>query len=422
MKGKEPRVVIVGGGFGGLSAARALAKAPVQVTLIDRSNHHLFQPLLYQVASAVLAPGDIAEPIRAILAKQRNVEVLLAEVQCIDTDSREVITDQMTVAYDHLVVAAGARTDYFGQAGWEERAPGLKTLDDALRIRQRVLLAFEKAEWCEQPEERASLLTFVVIGGGPTGVEMAGALCEIARHTLCTDFRHIEAASARVVLVEGGEEVLGSFDGRLPQRARQHLEDVGVELRLAQRVQAIDERGVSLSSGERIDASTVVWAAGVRGVSLGEQVGGEVDRRGRVMVAPDLTVPGDPSVSVIGDLAHFHHDLAQPLPGVAQVAIQMGACAAKNILRRISGQQPKPFKYWDLGGMATVGRKLAVAEIGGLRLSGLLAWLVWLVVHLMALVGFRNRLVVLTQWAWMYMTYQRNSRLIRADVPATLDT
>jgi NADH dehydrogenase len=407
------RVIIVGGGFGGLAVAKALRRQPARILLVDRRNHHVFQPLLYQVAGAALAPGDIAEPIRAILGRQDNVEVLLGEVTGVDLAARTITVDGATTrAYDTLVLAAGMVNHWYGNEGWDVHAPGLKTLDDALEIRRRILLSYERAEWCEDEAERRALLTFVVVGGGPTGVELAGALKEIGAQTMRRDFRHIHPEQARVILVEGTSAVLQAFGGHLPAEARAQLEHLGVEVRTDTRVSAIDARGVTLGD-DRIDAATVLWAAGVRAAAVGAQLGVPLDRSGRVVVEPDLSVPGHPEVMVIGDLAHFSHQTETGLPGVAQVALQMGKHVARNLAADAKGRPRKPFRYRDLGSMATVGRKLAVAEIGGLRFAGFIAWLIWLFVHLIALVGFRNRFVVLTQWSWNYFTNERNSRLIR---------
>jgi NADH:ubiquinone reductase (H+-translocating) len=413
---KVPHVVIVGGGFGGLAAAKALRKAPVRVTLVDRRNHHLFQPLLYQVASAVLSPSDIAEPIRAVLRNQANASVLLADVTDVDVDGRRLKCGERWLEYDALIVAAGMQNHWFGHDDWAVHAPGLKSLDDALEIRRRVLLAFERAEWCANPEERARLLTFVVVGAGPTGVELAGALSEISRQTLLDDFRNIDSSEARVVLIEGGDRVLPGLADPLPAKALRHLGRVGVDVRLNTRVTTVDERGVRLG-GERIEAATVLWAAGVKAAPLGARLGAELDRQGRVHIQADLSLPDHPEVMVIGDMAHYAHGFDAPLPGVAQVALQMGKHCARNLTADRRGQPRKPFRYLDLGSMATIGRRLAVVDLKGLRFSGLIAWIAWLFVHLMALVGFRNRLVVLTQWAWSYFTFERNARLIRSDKP-----
>jgi NADH dehydrogenase len=404
-------VVIIGGGFGGLYAARALRGEPVRVTLIDRRNHHLFQPLLYQVAMAALSPGDIASPIRWILRKQRNVEVLLAEATAIDTASRRVILTDGEVAYDYLIVATGATHAYFGHDEWRETAPGLKTLEDALDIRRRVLLAFERAEREPDPERRKKLLTFVVIGGGPTGVEMAGALAEISRQSLARDFRHIDPGSARILLLEGGPSVLATFPEPLRESARQSLDRLGVEVRTGTIVTAVTD-GMVQAGAELFEAATVIWAAGVAASSLGASLNVPRDRAGRVLINEDLTIPGHKSVFVIGDLASLKGEDGRPLPGVAQVAIQMGKHAAANIRRAIQNQPYRPFKYKDLGNMATIGRAAAVADFGWFTLRGYLGWLAWVFVHILNLIGFRNRLVVMVQWIWAYFSYQRAIRLI----------
>lgn len=412
-----PRVVIIGGGFGGLSAARALRRAPVDVTILDRRNHHLFQPLLYQVAMAVLSPGDIASPIRWILRNQRNVEVLLGEVSRVDTAARRVqLADGAEVGYDYLVVAAGATHAYFGHDDWRPHAPGLKTLEDALEMRRRVLLAFERAEREPDAVRRTALLTFVIVGGGPTGVELAGALAEITRQSLAKDFRHFDPSSSRIILIEAGAVVLPPFPEPLRAAARHDLERLGVEVRTGTLVTGIGEGFVD--AGEtRIDAATVLWAAGVAAAPIGATLGVPVDRVGRVLVEPDLTIPGHPDVFVIGDLASLAGADGRPHPGVAQVAMQMGSHAARNILRATEGQPLRPFHYRDLGDMATIGRASAVADFGWLQLKGWIGWLAWLFVHLMNLVGFRNRLVVMLQWAWAYFSYQRAIRLITGAAP-----
>lgn len=412
MQRDRDRVVIVGGGFGGLATAKALRHAPVDITLVDRRNHHLFQPLLYQVAGAALAPGDIAAPIRGVLAGQRNVKVLLGEATGVDLDGRVLHTDRFDLPYDTLVVAAGMRNHWFGHADWAAHAPGLKTLDDALDLRRRILGAYERAEWATDPAERRRHLTFVVVGAGPTGVEMAGALVEIARQTLRRDFRSIKPGEARVVLVEGSDAVLRAMGPKLSADAYEGLRRLGVEVLLERRITAVDANGVEMGA-ERIEASTVVWAAGVKAAAIGETLDAELDRAGRVPIQPDLSLAGHPEVFVIGDMARLDDAEGQPLPGVAQVAIQMGGHIGR-VLAADRGQGDRPaFRYKDLGSMATVGRRMAVARLGRLQFSGFIAWLVWLFVHLMALVGFRNRFVVLTQWAWNYLTFERNSRLIR---------
>lgn len=406
------RVVIVGGGFGGLAAAKALRKAPVDITLVDRRNHHLFQPLLYQVAGAALAPGDIAAPIRGVLAGQDNVKVLLGEATGVDLDRRLLHTDRLDLPYDSLVLAAGMRNHWFGNEDWAQHAPGLKTLDDALDLRRRILGAYERAEWATDPVERRRHLTFVVVGAGPTGVEMAGALAEIARQTLRRDFRSIRPGEARIVLVEGSDAVLRAMGPTLSSDAYDGLRKLGIEVLLERRITAVDGNGVEMGA-ERIEASTVVWAAGVKAAAIGEALDADLDRAGRVPIQPDLSLPGRPNVFVIGDMARLDGADGQPLPGVAQVAIQMGEHVGK-VLAADRKQQARPaFAYKDLGSMATVGRRMAVARLGRFEFAGFFAWLVWLFVHLMALVGFRNRFVVLTQWAWNYLTFERNSRLIR---------
>ena len=407
-------VVIVGGGFGGLYAARALKREPVKVTVLDRRNHHLFQPLLYQVAMAALSPGDIASPIRWILRRQRNVDVLLAEASAIDAKGKRVLLTDGEIAYDYLIVATGATHAYFGHDEWRPLAPGLKTLEDALEIRRRMLLAFERAEREVDGERRRAQLTFVIVGAGPTGVELAGALAEISRKSLARDFRHFDPGSARIVLVEAGPTVLGAFPERLRNAARRDLERLGVEVRTGSPVTAVSPGRVSIG-GEVVRAETVLWAAGVAASPLGASLGVAVDRNGRVIVEPDLTVPGHADVFVIGDLAAMKDAAGRQLPGVAQVAIQMGRHAARNIIRAIENQPYRPFVYRDLGNMATIGRASAVADFGRFQLDGWFAWLAWLFVHLMKLIGFRNRVVVFIQWAWAYFSYQRAIRLITGE-------
>jgi NADH dehydrogenase len=411
-----PRVVVVGAGFAGLFAARALRDAAAEVIVVDRSNHHLFQPLLYQVASAALNPSDIATPIRRILRKQRNATVLLGEVRGVDTVRRQVITAEGEIAYDYLILACGATHSYFGNDRWAQHAPGLKSLDDATSIRSRILFAFEAAEREADPAARAAWLTFVVIGAGPTGVELAGALAEIAFRALVPDFRRIDSREARVLLLEGGERVLPPYSPESSASAQRQLERLGVEVRTRTMVTEIDETGVRAGE-EHIAARTVLWAAGVQASPLGAALGVETDRIGRVVVGPDLSVPGSPEVFVVGDLCHFDQDGA-PIPGVAPAAMQAGRHAAENVLRRIAGAPTHPFRYVDKGSLATIGRAAAVAELAGLRLSGLVAWLAWLVIHVFFLIGFRNRILVLFEWAWAYVTHQRNARLITGDVAA----
>jgi NADH dehydrogenase len=412
-------VVVVGGGFAGLSAARALKGAPVRVTLLDRHNHHTFQPLLYQVATAGLASTGIAAPLRTILRRQPNVTVLLAEVVGVDAKGSRVMLADGALPYDFLVLAAGATHSYFGHDEWAPHAPGLKTLEDAIDIRRRVLLAFEAAERDEVPERRKEWLTFVVIGAGPTGVEMAGTLAEIARHTLRKEFRRIDPANARILLVEGTDRVLPPYPADLSEKARLQLENLGVEVRTKSLVTGIDATGVQLGA-ERIAARTVVWAAGVAASPLGRGLGAPLDRAGRVQVQPDLTVPGHPEIFVVGDLVSLVQD-GRPVPGVAPAANQMGAHAARNIQRALDGQPLRPFRYRDKGSLATIGRNRAVAVFGErLKLSGWPAWMAWLFIHILFLIGFRNRLVVLVDWAFSYLTYQRHARLLLGAPPPSL--
>jgi NADH dehydrogenase len=435
------RVVIVGGGFGGLHAARALADAPARVTLIDRHNYHLFQPLLYQVATASLSPGDVASPIRWILRGQKNVEVLLADAREIDPAGRRVLVGPSpaepdgyqgaAIPYDYLVLATGAAHAYFGHPEWAARAPGLKTLDDALEMRRRVLLAFESAERETDPERQRRLLTFVIVGGGPTGVELAGALAEIARQSLRHDFRRIHPESARIVLVEGSPYVLAPFADPLREAARKALVHLGVEVRTDAVVVGIDTDGVTcrvraavpdgtsagappVETTERIEAATVLWAAGVAASPLAKSLGVPLDRVGRVTPEPTLALAAHPAVFVVGDLCAFTQD-GKLLPGVAQVAMQQGARAGSNIKRAIQGRPLEPFRYKDYGIMATIGRGSAVGEIFGLKISGFFAWLFWIFLHIFWLIGFRNRFVVMTEWAWAYFSLQRRVRLITGD-------
>ncbi len=418
---KRPRVVVLGGGFGGLSAARGLADADVDVTLIDRMNHHLFQPLLYQVAMAGLSPADIAVPIRRVLSKQDNARVLLAEVTAIHLDDRRLeLEDGSEVPFDALVLSVGARTNYFGKDEWKQHALGLKSIDDALEIRRRVLLAFEAAEREQDEKRRKALMTFVVIGGGPTGVEIAGALSDLARTVLDDDFRAIDPSAARVLLLEMADKVLaGVFDDRLCRRAKEQLEEIGVEVRLGTAVEAIDADGV-VAGGERIDAVTVLWTAGIRGRGLAETLGVELDKGKRVIVKPDCSIPGYPQCFAIGDIASFTPPgKDRPLPGLAPVALQQGRHVADNVRRVLAGQPTRDFDYVDKGVMATIGRSRAVAEtLGGrLRVTGFFAWLTWLFVHIWFLIDFRNRVSVLLNWFWAYITYRRGARLITGPRP-----
>ena len=407
----KPRIVIVGAGFGGLSAAAALAHAPAEVVVIDRANHHLFQPLLYQVATAGLAPTQIASPIRHVLGAQENTRVLMGEVVGVDTARKEVLLADRGVAYDYLVIATGATHSYFGRDDWAGVAPGLKSLDDALDMRRRILLAFEQAELEADPEERERLLTFVVIGAGPTGAELAGAIAELARRALARDFRAIQSAMAKVVLIEAGPRVLPAFPEALSAYAQRALEKLGVTVRLGQPVTACDEAGVELG-GMRIGARTILWAAGVTASPAAGWLQLPKDRAGRAMVAPDLSAPGAPDVYVIGDTAHLEED-GRPLPGVAPVAKQQGAYVGQLIEARLRGQPaPGPFHYKDSGSLATVGRQAAVVAMGGLKLTGAVAWLLWSVAHIWFLIGFRNRLAVTLDWVWAYLTFERGARLI----------
>ena len=411
---KTVRVVIVGGGFGGLNAARALAGADAHVTLLDRHNYHLFQPLLYQVATASLSPGDVASPIRWILRHQKNVAVLLANVREIDPAGRRVVVDGAgSIPYDYLVLAAGAAHAYFGHPEWAARAPGLKTLDDALEMRRRVLLAFEAAEREADAEAQRRLLTFVIVGAGPTGVELAGALAEIARQSLRKDFRRIHPESARIVLLEGSPYVLAPFPDLLRDAARRALERLGVEVRPGSVVTGVDADGVMVGA-ERISAGTVLWAAGVAASPIAQSLGVPLDRVGRVTAEPTLSLAAHPTIFVVGDICVFVED-GKPLPGVAQVAMQQGTHAGQNIRRAIANQPLEPFRYKDYGIMATIGRGAAVGDIFGLKISGLFAWLFWIFLHIFWLIGFRNRFVVMTEWAWAYVTHQKRVRLITGD-------
>jgi NADH dehydrogenase len=398
--------VILGGGFGGLNAARGLARASVRLTLVDRTNHHLFQPLLYQVAAAELDPDDIAAPIRWILRRQRNASVILAEARTVDLASKKVLLADGELSFDYLVVATGARHSYFGHEAWEREAPGLKTVEDALEIRRRVLCAFEAAERETDPARQSEWLTFAVVGAGPTGVEMAGALADLAHHTLARDFRSIRPEQARIVLLEGLPHVLAAYPDDLRRKAELQLRRLGVDVRCGVRVTGIDATGLSIGE-ERLPARTVVWAAGIEASPLGRSLGAPLDRSGRVRVTPELALPGRRDVFVIGDLAAL-----EKIPGVAPAAIQMGAHTAKNIRRAIEGRPLLPFRYRDKGMLATIGRSAAVADFGFARISGWLAWVSWLALHIFFLIGFRNRLVVLVNWAWAYFTFQRGGRLI----------
>jgi NADH dehydrogenase len=406
-----PHVVIVGAGFGGLEAAKKLACENVRVTVIDRTNYHLFQPLLYQVATAALSPADIAAPVRAVLSKCKNIEVMLAEVQSVDVDTKKIKTTDMEIAYNFLILATGARHSYFGHNEWEKLAPGLKSLEDAIELRRRLLMAFEYAEKITDEAARKAAMTFVIIGGGPTGVEMAGAIAEIARYTLAKDFRHIDPAQARVILIEGEPRLLAAFPDDLSASAMKQLVDLGVEVHTGARATNLTEAGLRVGD-QFIPCRVKVWAAGNNASFVGKTLGVPVDRVGRVLVNDDLTIPGHPEVQVIGDLANFSHQTGQPLPGISAVSMQQGRHAARNILRMIKNREPLRFRYWDKGSMATIGRNKAVADLNFVHLSGLPAWLVWLFVHIIFLVGFRNRIAVLFQWAWAYFTFNAGARLI----------
>ena len=407
---REPHVLILGGGFGGLRATRALASAPVRITLVDRTNHHLFQPLLYQVAMAALSSPDIAAPLRHILRRQHNVSVRMDEALVIDVAARCVTFADGVLEYDYLIVATGSRHAYFGHDDWEPYAPGLKTLDDAVLIRRRMLEAFEHAEREPDPGLQSEWLDFVIIGAGPTGVELAGTLAEIARHTLPREFRHSDPRRSQIHLIEAGPRVLASMPESLSAKARRQLEKLGVNVHTGAAVTQVDERGVTLGA-QRIVARTVIWAAGVAASPLGASLGAERDRAGRVKIGADLSLPGHPDVFVVGDLASVVQD-GQPVPGVAPAAKQMGAYAAEVIGDRIAGRASKPFRYRDYGNLATIGRMAAVVDLRGLRFSGALAWLFWLSAHIFFLIGFRNRLIVMSEWIWSYFTYQRHARII----------
>lgn len=415
----RPHVVIVGAGFGGLYAARALRRAPVDVTVIDRRNHHLFQPLLYQVATAALNPSDIAAPIRKILRRQKNTTVLLADTTQVDVERKKVGLTDGEMGYDYLILATGVTDSYFGHEDWAPCAPGLKSIEDALEIRRRVLVAYEAAERTEDPERRSTWLQFVIVGAGPTGVELAGALAEISRRALARDFRNIDPTQARILLLEGLDRVLPTFPPQLSEKARRQLERLGVEVRVQKKVTGVDEEGVSLDD-ERIEAKTVLWAAGVAASPIAQSLGVPLDRAGRVQVMPDLTIPGRSDVFVIGDLAAFEQD-GQLVPGVAPAAIQEARHAAGNITRAVKGKLYVPFRYRDKGMLAVIGRAAAVANLRHLKLSGFIAWLTWVIVHLYLLIGFRNRIIVMFEWAWAYFTYERGARLITGRIDRLKD-
>src|SRR5256714_5600751 len=408
---RKPHVVIVGAGFGGLGAAKLLIDEPVRMTVIDRTNHHLFQPLLYQIATAALSPADIAAPIRGILGRCKNTEIILGEVKSVNVEARTVNTGDREITYDYLILATGARHSYFGHDEWEKLAPGLKSLEDAIEIRRRLLLAFEYAEKMTDEAEKKAAMTFVIIGGGPTGVEMAGAIAEIARYTLAKDFKHIDPSSARVVLVEGDKRVISAFPEDLSAKALEQLKELGVEVHTGVHATDLTEAGLRVGD-EFIPCQVKIWAAGNAASFVGKTTGAPVDRAGRVLVNDDLTIPGHREVQVIGDLANFSHDDGKPLPGVSPVAMQQGRHAARNILAMMKGDAPERFRYWDKGSMATIGRNRAVADLHWFHLSGLPAWLAWLFVHIIFLVGFRHRLAVLIQWAWGSVTVNKGAGLL----------
>jgi NADH dehydrogenase len=407
-----PRVIVIGGGFGGLYACKELSHREVTVTLIDRTNHHLFQPLLYQVATAGLSPGDVAQPTRHILRRAKNIEVIMGEVAAIEPDNKAVVlVDGRKYSYDYLIVAAGARHSYFGHEDWESDAPGLKSLEDALELRRRILSTFELAESLTETEARAQALTFVIVGAGPTGVEMAGAISELARKTLAEDFRHIDVHKTRVVLLEGASRVLPSFPEDLSRSAQRQLEQLHVEVHTGVLVKNVTADGV-LAEDHFIPARTVIWAAGNAAAPIGKSLGAPTDRMGRVIVEPDLSIPGHPEIFAIGDMAQYKHQGKQPLPGLSPVAMQMGRHAARNIMRLVARQRTAKFRYFDKGYMATIGRNKAVANLHLLHFGGFFAWAAWLFVHLIFLIGFENRISVLIQWAWAYFTFSRGSRLL----------
>ncbi|MDQ6810175.1 MAG: NAD(P)/FAD-dependent oxidoreductase [Verrucomicrobiota bacterium] len=414
---QQPHAIIIGAGFGGLEAAKKLGCEALKVTVIDRTNYHLFQPLLYQVATAALSPADIAAPVRGVLSECRNVEVMLAEVKAVDVQTRTVKAGDLELQYDYLIVATGSRHSYFGHPEWEVLAPGLKSLEDAVEIRRRILMAFEFAEKTTDENARHAAMTFVIVGGGPTGVEMAGAIAEIARYTLAKDFRHIDPSQARIIVIEGELRVLASFPEDLQLSATKQLAALGVEIRTG--VHATDLTDAGLKVGDEfIPCRVKIWAAGNTASFVGKSLGVPVDRSGRVVVNDDLTIPEHPEVQVIGDLANFPHQTGKPLPGVSPVAMQQGRHAAHNILEMIDGRKPQRFRYWDKGNLATIGRNKAVADLHFIHLSGLIAWFVWAFVHVLFLVGFRNRLAVLIEWAWAYFSFAKGSRLITRNFQA----
>jgi NADH dehydrogenase len=408
-----PRVVVVGGGFGGLEVVKALHSAKVQITIIDRANHFIFQPLLYQVATAGLSPADISMPIRSIFHKTKNVDVLMAEVTHIDTEKREVIHSKGKLAYDFLIVATGATHSYFGKSEWSQFAPGLKSLEDAVHIRRKILLAFEHAEMETSQEKQRAWMNFIVIGGGPAGVELAGAIAELARRVLARDFTHVDPQKARVILIEAGPRILTTFPEKLAARAQRDLIRLGAEVMVNSKVVDVNQAGVELEDGQRIASSTVLWAAGVQASNAHQWLPSEGDRSGRVKVQPDLTLSSDKDVFVIGDTSHCADTSGASLPGVAQVAMQQGRYVAKLIRTRLANQpSPQPFRYVDKGTMATIGRSSAIFHSGRIQFGGWFAWMGWLLLHIMYLIGFRNRILVLIQWTWAYLTWERGARLI----------
>jgi NADH dehydrogenase len=409
--GERARVLVVGAGFGGLAAAKRLGRARADIVVVNRENYHLFQPLVYQVAMAALSATDISAPIRSVLASHKNTQVVLAEALSVDLQGRQVITDHGAMPYDYVVVAAGMEPSYFGNEQWEPIAPSPKGLDAALEIRRRVLLAFEEAEWTADPARRRRLLEFVVVGGGPTGVEFAGALADLSQMTLARDFRNIDPRRTRVHLVEAGPRVLPAFPEDLSRAAERDLKRLGVVLHLSSRVVSLDADGVGLADGQRIDSATVIWGAGVRPSRIVRELVAPHDRQGRILVSPDLSIPAHPEAFVIGDVAHVEQD-GKVLAGIAPVAIQQGRAAARNIMRSLDGRERQPFRYFDRGMLATIGRHRAAGLIFGLHVTGWLAWLAWATVHVAYLIGFRNRLVVLLEWLWTYLTFNRGARVI----------
>ena len=410
---KRPRIVVVGGGFGGMEAVKKFKGEAVDVTLIDRSNHHLFQPLLYQVATAGLTPANIARPLREIFRHQENVDVVLSEARRVDVEARQVITEDLVIPYDFLIVATGSRHSYFGHDEWEKFAPGLKNLADAVEIRKRLLTAFEIAEKAVDQSERDAAMTFVIVGGGPTGCEMAGAISEIARRTMTRDFRHINSAKAKIMIIEGGPRILGGFPEELSASGRKQLNQIGVEIHEGMTVTNVTPEGVEIKGGQFVPARTVIWGAGNAASPLGKTLGAPIDKAGRVVVNEDLTIPGHPEIQVIGDMANFSHQTGKPLPGVSPPAMQEGRHAAANILETMAGGKPMNFVYWDKGNLATIGRNRAVADLPyHLRFGGFIAWILWAGVHIFYLVGYRSRLAVMGEWIWNYITFYRGSRLI----------